>query len=619
MLILKKALNWRLVNDKLTVFSNNVNLEKTIRTDNNQKFYELLEFLTTPRTLEELESLVGYTNDEINDAVSYLKKHHYVKEVNGSEQIDQYARLVNFVSTYPQLDEDAYLESVRQKKALIIGVGTGGSYQLELLSKIGICHFTIIDPDQVEIKNWAAQNFSISDVGKHKVEVLKERYEQEGLSVTAIPKTVNSYHDLQEMVQIQNFDFIINTADDSALGLDIIEKVFEDHPTVELYMNGYLLQQQISFKVTKSNQVACLRDLNQKLKRHGGGEHITENSGAIFNAIFMAMSVAKMIFDGMLKINDLSLARADFLQNNFFIGNPFENEIYQKFTSAKEPLKNIINPNRATCESWICELKVDNLFSNNLLHAIKVPSEYVPFLAEKSDVKKFQNSLQQQKKFKSASEFESKLSLTDLKVGLLEFIGCYFDQAVVDQVETLIDSGRILVNRTRYASTGAYAKNDYAKPLIYVDSAHNDLTTLNYIIHEIFHVVYFQYSNQTLSHERFVRRMHTKFLFENLDLPGIKELSVDYIAHAYNEHVITELTTRYEYAQINGTLDQFCSTYPETLDALNEFHQILVSNIDPNIPLCKTKYLIPLLENYSELEKLATATSALVEGGYRHA
>lgn len=60
---------------------------------------------------------------------------------------------------------------------LIIGVGTATSYVLEILSKLGIKKFTLIDGDQVEKRNLEAQNYSNDDIGNYKVRSLEKNME----------------------------------------------------------------------------------------------------------------------------------------------------------------------------------------------------------------------------------------------------------------------------------------------------------------------------------------------------------------------------------------------------------------------------------------------------------
>ncbi|MEM4396367.1 MAG: ThiF family adenylyltransferase [Candidatus Woesearchaeota archaeon] len=69
-------------------------------------------------------------------------------------------------------DED--FEKLENKKVTIIGCGGTGSWLAELLAKTGI-NLVLMDPDIVEESNLERQNFDKSDIGKLKVNALKER------------------------------------------------------------------------------------------------------------------------------------------------------------------------------------------------------------------------------------------------------------------------------------------------------------------------------------------------------------------------------------------------------------------------------------------------------------
>lgn len=61
----------------------------------------------------------------------------------------------------------------------IIQVGVGASSTtIEHLARLGIKRWVLFDPDSVEKKNLAAQNFEVSDIGKTKIKAMKERLSQ---------------------------------------------------------------------------------------------------------------------------------------------------------------------------------------------------------------------------------------------------------------------------------------------------------------------------------------------------------------------------------------------------------------------------------------------------------
>lgn len=66
-------------------------------------------------------------------------------------------------------------DSINKYGAVIIGVGAIGSHLAEMLAKMGVKNFTLIDFDEVDEINLSVQGFSESQVGLLKVEAVKKR------------------------------------------------------------------------------------------------------------------------------------------------------------------------------------------------------------------------------------------------------------------------------------------------------------------------------------------------------------------------------------------------------------------------------------------------------------
>lgn len=84
----------------------------------------------------------------------------------------------------------------------IVQVGVGASSTtIEHLARLGIKRWVLFDPDSVEKKNLVAQNFEVHDIGKTKVEAMKERlaqceFEKEAADVPALD--VDTFSDFLE-------------------------------------------------------------------------------------------------------------------------------------------------------------------------------------------------------------------------------------------------------------------------------------------------------------------------------------------------------------------------------------------------------------------------------------
>ncbi len=63
-----------------------------------------------------------------------------------------------------------------KKKIMVIGAGGIGSFLIPLLDRVKEYHINVWDDDIVEKKNLSYQDYYANDVGKHKTDVMAERY-----------------------------------------------------------------------------------------------------------------------------------------------------------------------------------------------------------------------------------------------------------------------------------------------------------------------------------------------------------------------------------------------------------------------------------------------------------
>ncbi|MBR1416433.1 MAG: tRNA threonylcarbamoyladenosine dehydratase [Bacilli bacterium] len=103
---------------------------------------------------------------------------------------------------------------INNNNILIIGIGGVGGYALEVLARIGILNFTIVDNDKIEKSNLNRQIISLhSNIGKYKVDVAKERI----LDIN--PKiNINTCKDFItkdniDKLFIEKYDYIIDACD----------------------------------------------------------------------------------------------------------------------------------------------------------------------------------------------------------------------------------------------------------------------------------------------------------------------------------------------------------------------------------------------------------------------
>lgn len=66
-------------------------------------------------------------------------------------------------------------QAINRQPVAIVGVGAIGSHLAEMLAKLGVRSFTLIDPDEVDTVNLAVQGFYEKEVGQRKVKAVAER------------------------------------------------------------------------------------------------------------------------------------------------------------------------------------------------------------------------------------------------------------------------------------------------------------------------------------------------------------------------------------------------------------------------------------------------------------
>jgi tRNA A37 threonylcarbamoyladenosine dehydratase len=115
-------------------------------------------------------------------------------------------------------------ERFSQTKLILLGVGGVGSFALDALYNTGITDITIVDFDTYEESNLNRQLGSVGNVGRIKVEALKEKYP----NVTAIhAKITPEWIDEHDFNQ---YDFILDAIDDIKPKVHLIKKYY--HKTI---------------------------------------------------------------------------------------------------------------------------------------------------------------------------------------------------------------------------------------------------------------------------------------------------------------------------------------------------------------------------------------------------
>jgi tRNA threonylcarbamoyladenosine dehydratase len=111
-------------------------------------------------------------------------------------------------------------EKFEDVKLILLGVGGVGSFALDALYNTGIKNITIVDFDTYEESNMNRQMGSHGNIGRVKVEALKEKYpEVTAIHVKITPEWIDNF-------DFSSYDYILDAIDDVKPKVHLIKKYF---------------------------------------------------------------------------------------------------------------------------------------------------------------------------------------------------------------------------------------------------------------------------------------------------------------------------------------------------------------------------------------------------------
>ncbi len=135
--------------------------------------------------------------------------------------------MIDFIRQREILDPEEIIFPVT-----IIGAGGIGSFLAPVLAKMGVSRITIYDPDIVESHNLPNQMFDCDDIGKHKVDALKDAiFRQTRIEINAIKDFYPNGDKLKGIV-VSGVD-----------SMDSRQKIWdqiESDPNIKLYVDARL-------------------------------------------------------------------------------------------------------------------------------------------------------------------------------------------------------------------------------------------------------------------------------------------------------------------------------------------------------------------------------------------
>ena len=115
---------------------------------------------------------------------------------------------------------DDVFEKFKDVKLILLGVGGVGSFALDALYNTGITNITIVDFDTYEESNLNRQMGSVGNIGRIKVEALKDKYpEVTPIHVKITPEWIDNF-------DFSSYDYILDAIDDVKPKVHLIKKHF---------------------------------------------------------------------------------------------------------------------------------------------------------------------------------------------------------------------------------------------------------------------------------------------------------------------------------------------------------------------------------------------------------
>lgn len=109
----------------------------------------------------------------------------------------------------------------KSKKLILLGVGGVGSFALDCLYRTGITDITIVDFDEYEETNLNRQLGSEGNLGRIKVDALKERYpEVKAINIKITPQWIDDF-------DFSSYDYILDAIDDIKPKVHLIQRHYK--------------------------------------------------------------------------------------------------------------------------------------------------------------------------------------------------------------------------------------------------------------------------------------------------------------------------------------------------------------------------------------------------------
>lgn len=565
-------------NNALSIYKGNPFLEREILPSNGKAIYEFIQNFS-PNNQE--KNLLSKENSVVSlDTIkTFLKKEGILYEYETHPLVqEEFLRTKNFIDSYPSLNYASVSKKVSKVKLLILGLGTGGSYLLEILLKLGFRDFILIDGDKVEDGNLGAQNYVREEVGKYKSEVTSQKYTKKypNSKITFFKEYLGSYEELKELVELAEVDYFINCADDFKLQVSILENIFLDYSKIKILYSGYSYLLHSVDMITVSNYQELLIRAKKQYATINISNIITNNPGSILNGFLSAFSISKLVLDSLLELSNV----------NAFVGNLYTNQ-YRFSCISKQPQSNS-NVDEKYWEKL--ESPADLYAFPNKKMSITIDSVQSVFLNQRNE-EKTDRYLWIADKRRGLNALDvisdtSIITIENIVADIIEFVNNFYSESFGEKLS------EIFKRFNNKNSTRSLCTIDKEGKIVINIPNDKTIQTKVSLIHESFHaILYLLGDKDTYRHESFVFDNMLNFFGEKLNIPEYQEIITYFILEYTNSYLSMTISCDYEKGYIKRNFDSFKVKYSFLNNDIMELISVLNNLVSDYQPLYVYKYL----------------------------
>lgn len=300
---------------KILTFKVNDLVKRVVTYLREERSYEL--------AVSELMTSTNSSQQEVENCLRAMENSGLLRIYEDEENDPRFKKQIEFLDEFTNSYSETQMlqEKIRNSTVSVFGVGGIGSWIINGLNQIGIGKIIITDPDKVNLSNLNRQLFFTSqDVGRYKVEVLRERLPDANIEVHK--RWVSQEEGLEDIVSTSNF--LVNCADYPSVQetSDIIDGYAQRFNLPYLVSGGYNLHLGMIGPIIVPGLTLTFRDFLEYQKRNDPLSRLerlkdiesTGNLGPIAGAVsnIQVMEIFKYL-TGIGKVNFNRFAEINFM------------------------------------------------------------------------------------------------------------------------------------------------------------------------------------------------------------------------------------------------------------------------------------------------------------------